>query len=161
MVAFSPYHVANNPFVAILMNTTYDEALARYRKVPYDKLHEYITEGLEWYRRFKLDADTDAADDKEELEDGEEGEEEGEEEVEAVSTAETEVLSCNLTRKPIGAQAPNAAAAAAPAAAAAAAATAPAAAPAAGKPAPPARAGNISRHRVRYRVQYSRHRKIQ
>ncbi len=28
------------------METYYDEALARYKKVPYDKLHEYITEGL-------------------------------------------------------------------------------------------------------------------
>ncbi len=46
MVAFSPYHVANDPFVAIPMNTTYDAALARYKKVQYDKLHEYITEGL-------------------------------------------------------------------------------------------------------------------
>ncbi len=50
MVAFSPYHVANDPFVTVPMNTTYDEALARYKKVPYDKLQEYITEGLvEWY----------------------------------------------------------------------------------------------------------------
>ncbi len=92
-------------------------------EVPYDKLHEYITEGLvEWYGRFKphADADADAADDKEELEDGEDGQEEVSAEVDAVqvSTASTEDLSCNLKRKSIGALAP-AAAAPAPAPAAA------------------------------------------
>jgi hypothetical protein len=51
MVAFSPYDVANDPFVAVPMNTTYDAALARYKKVPYEKLHEYITEGLVEARR--------------------------------------------------------------------------------------------------------------
>jgi hypothetical protein len=117
------------------METYCDEALACYKRVPYYKLQEYITEGLvEWYGRFKPDADADAADDKEELEDGEDGEEEVSAEVDAVS-APTEALSCNLTRKSIGAQAP---AAAAPAAAAAAAAAAPAAAAAAPAPAPAA-----------------------
>jgi hypothetical protein len=128
MVAFSPYHVANDPFVALPMEPYYDEALARFKKVQYDKLHEYITEGLvEWYGRFKPDADADAADDKEELEDGEDGEEEVNAEVDAVTTAPTEALSsgCNLTRKSIKAQAPAAAAAAA----------APAPAPAAAGPA--------------------------
>jgi hypothetical protein len=46
MVAFSPYHVAIDPFVAVPIETYNDEALARYKKVPYDMLHEYITEGL-------------------------------------------------------------------------------------------------------------------
>jgi hypothetical protein len=94
MVAFSPYHVANDPFIAVPMSTTYDAALARYKQVPYDKLHEYITEGLvEWYERFKPDAD--AADDNEdEDEDGEE-----DDEVETASTAPIEALSSNLNRR--------------------------------------------------------------
>ncbi len=113
-MAFSPYHVANDPFVAVTMETYGEEALARYKKVSYDKLHEYITEGLvDWYGQFKPDADADAADDKEELdsEDGEDVEEEVIAEVDAVTTAPTEALSCNMTRKSIGAQEPAAAAA--------------------------------------------------
>jgi hypothetical protein len=36
MVGFSPYHIANDPYAAVPMETNYDEALARYKKVPYD-----------------------------------------------------------------------------------------------------------------------------
>jgi hypothetical protein len=57
MVAFSPYHVANNPNAAGPADAFYETALARYKKVPYDKLHEYIADSLvEWYDRFKPDA---------------------------------------------------------------------------------------------------------
>jgi hypothetical protein len=59
MVAFSPYYrdVANNPNAAGPADAFYDTALARYKKVPYDKLHDYIAESLvEGYDRFKPDA---------------------------------------------------------------------------------------------------------
>ena len=57
MVAFSPYHVANNPNAAGPADAFYEAALSRYKKVPYDKLHDYIAESLvEWYERFKPDA---------------------------------------------------------------------------------------------------------
>ena len=50
MVAFSPYHVANNPNAAGPADAFYEAALARYKKVPYDKFHDYIAESLcEWY----------------------------------------------------------------------------------------------------------------
>ncbi len=56
------HHVANDPFIAVPMETYYDETLVRYKKVPYDELHEYIMEGfVEWYGQFKPDADADAA----------------------------------------------------------------------------------------------------
>jgi hypothetical protein len=50
MVAFSPYHVANNPNAAGPADAFYEAALECYKKVPYDKLHDYIVESLvEWY----------------------------------------------------------------------------------------------------------------
>ena len=131
MVAFSPYHVANDPFIAVPMSTTYDAALARYKQVPYDKLHEYITEGLvEWYERFKPDADAAAADVVDEDEEGDEGDEVD------VPSPPTEDLSFNLNRRKSGAPAAadSAAAAVAGAPPAAAAAAAPAPAPAAADP---------------------------
>jgi hypothetical protein len=46
LVAFSPYHVANDPFVAVPMETYYDEALARYKKVPYESSTSTLTRYL-------------------------------------------------------------------------------------------------------------------
>jgi hypothetical protein len=57
MVVFSPYHVANNPNAAGPADAFYETALAHYKKVPYDKLHDYIADSLvEWYNCFKPDA---------------------------------------------------------------------------------------------------------
>ncbi len=57
MVAFCPNHVANDPNAAGPTDAYYEVALARCKKMPYDKLHDYIADGLvAWCRRFKLDA---------------------------------------------------------------------------------------------------------
>ena len=99
----------------------YETAFARYKKVSYDKLHDFIEEGLvDWYKRFKPDAARS---------EGEEGAEEvevnGEEQVdEAVAGPAAESIAFSLKRKSTGAPAvaaaPSAAAAEAGAAAAAA-----------------------------------------
>ena len=113
MVAFSPYHVANNPNVAGPMDTFYETALARYKKVPYDKLHDFIEEGLvDWYLRFKPDAPVARSDDDDGAEKVEVNGEEQDDEAEAGPRADNVTFS--LKRKSNGAQA-----AAAPSAAAA------------------------------------------
>ena len=59
MVAFCPSHVANdrNTLAAGRTDANYEAALARYKNMPYDKLHDYIADGLvAWCRRFKPDA---------------------------------------------------------------------------------------------------------
>ncbi len=57
IVAFCPYHVTIDPCAAGPTDVYYEAALARYKKVPYNKLHSYIAEGLvAWYGRFKPDS---------------------------------------------------------------------------------------------------------
>ena len=104
----------------------YETALARYKKVSYDKLHDFIEEGLvDWYKRFKPDAAR-----SEDEEGAEEVEVNGEEQVdEAVAGPAVESIAFSLKRKSTGAPAvaaaPSAAAAEAGAAGPAAAATGP------------------------------------
>ena len=55
MLAFSPYNVDHDPNAAGPMDAYYETALARYKNVPCDKLHDYIAEGLvAWCGRFKF-----------------------------------------------------------------------------------------------------------
>ena len=124
LVAFCPYHVANDPYAAAPMDSYYDEALKRYRdqKVPYDTLHEYLTQGLsEWYARFKPNAANDMEEERDEHDD-QEGRGVGEvHHAGGDDAAPSESITFSTTRK----SAAPAAAAPAPAAAAAAAAAAP------------------------------------
>jgi hypothetical protein len=129
LVAFTPYHVANDPYAAAPMDNFYVEALRRYQRVPYPKLHDYIAEGLtDWYKQFKPDAS--AADAKQEEHEEHEACDEGggveDNRAGDDVAAPTQTVSFSLTRKG-RAPAPAAAAAAAapdPAPAAAAAASA-------------------------------------
>ena len=78
----------------------YETALACYKKVSYDKLHDFVEGGLvDWYKRFKPDA---ARSEDEQVDEAEAG-------------PATESIAFSLKRKSTGAQA----VAAAPAAAAA------------------------------------------
>ena len=129
MVAFSPYHVANNPNAAGPADAFYEETLARYKKVPYDKLHDYIEDGfINWYKHFP--PDNGAADTEEEAD--AEVEVNGEPQVQARDTEPADAsVSFKMIKRSTGAPAvPSASAADGGAAAAAAAA---AAAPAAAK----------------------------
>jgi hypothetical protein len=106
MVTFSPYHVANNPNAAGPSDAFYEAALAQYKKVSYDNLHNYIEDGLvEWYARFKPDAAG-----QEDAEDAE-PEVEGDDHVleEADPRSEADGFSFSLKRKSLAAQAVEAA----------------------------------------------------
>ena len=94
------------------MDTFYETALTRYKKVSYDKLHDFIEEDIvDWYKRFKPDAAR-----SEDEEGAEEVEVNGEEQVdEAEAGPATESIAFSLKRKSTGAPA----VAAAPSAAAA------------------------------------------
>jgi hypothetical protein len=115
MVAFSPYH-ANNPNAAGPADAFYEAALARYKKVAYDKLHDYIAESLvEWYESFKPDAAG-----PEDEEGAAEEDVNGENTLEVANAGpEANSISFDLTRKSLGAPAvgaaPSGGAAAAPA----------------------------------------------
>ena len=80
----------------------YETALARYKKVSYDKLHDFIEEGLvDWNKRFKPDAAR-----SEDEAGAEEVEVNGEEQVdEAVAGPATESIAFSLKRKSTGAPA--------------------------------------------------------
>jgi hypothetical protein len=106
LVAFCPYHVANNPNAAGPADAFYEAALARYKKVPYDKFHDYIAESLcEWYERFKPDA---AGPEDEEDAAEEDGDRDNTLEVANAGPA-ADSVSFSLTRKSLGAPAVGAA----------------------------------------------------
>ena len=102
MVAFSPYHVANNPNAAGPADAFYEATLARYKQVTYEKLHDYLEDCfVQWYKLFPPD---DWAADTEEEGDG--GNEENGDHVETENTEPAEdIVSFKTSKRSSGAPA--------------------------------------------------------
>jgi hypothetical protein len=83
------------------MDSYYDEALKRYKKVPYYTLHEYHTQGLsEWYARFKPNAANDMEKERDEHDEQEVHRKGGHD------AALTDTITFSTTRKSAAAAAP-------------------------------------------------------